>query len=175
MTLEKPGSRFLLGLDLGQARDHSAIAIAERLVELNGARDPITFVQQTRTRIIIRHLERIPLRTPYLDVVARVRAVTQQYQGRHLQVVMDATGVGAAVRDMLATCLPPSSFIGKAHAGNRGHRKRGRRTSHRVAPVGPVVNPSLSTPPDPCPSSSRSCADEMHLRPVEGSRWYEEW
>ncbi len=25
MTLEKPGSSFLLGLDLGQARDHSAI------------------------------------------------------------------------------------------------------------------------------------------------------
>ena len=102
MTIEKPGSRFHLGLDLGQARDHSALAIAERLVELAGARDPITFVQHTRTRIIIRHLERIPLRTPYPDVVARVRAVTQQYQGRNLQVVMDATGVGAAVRDMLA-------------------------------------------------------------------------
>ena len=81
MTLEKPGSRFLLGLDLGQARDHSAIAIAERLVELTGARDPITFIEHTRTRIIIRHLERIPLRTPYPDVVARVRAVTRLAPG----------------------------------------------------------------------------------------------
>ncbi len=36
MTLEKPGSRFLLGLDLGQARHHSAVTIAERLVELTG-------------------------------------------------------------------------------------------------------------------------------------------
>ena len=65
------------------------------------ARATLSPVQHTRTHIFIRHLERIPLRTPYPDVVARVRAVTQQYQGRHLQVVMDATGVGA-VRDMLA-------------------------------------------------------------------------
>ncbi len=36
MTIETPGSRFYLGLDLGQARDYSAIAIAERRVELTG-------------------------------------------------------------------------------------------------------------------------------------------
>ena len=102
MTLEPPGSRFYLGLDLGQARDYSAIAIAERRIELTGTRDPITFLHHTRTRILIGHLERIPLRTPYPDVVERVRTVTQQYCDRKLQVVMDATGVGAAVRDMLA-------------------------------------------------------------------------
>jgi hypothetical protein len=49
MTLEKPGSRFFLGLDLGQARDYSAIAVAERRVELTGAHDPITYLQGTRT------------------------------------------------------------------------------------------------------------------------------
>ena len=41
MTLLQPGSRFYLGLDLGQARDYSAIAIAERRVELTGARDRV--------------------------------------------------------------------------------------------------------------------------------------
>ncbi len=102
MTLETPGSRSCLGLDLGQARDYSAIAIAERRVELTGTHDPVTFLQHTRTRVLISHLERIPLRTPYPDVVARVRAIVQQFHppGK-LQVVMDATGVGAAVRDML--------------------------------------------------------------------------
>ncbi len=102
MTIEKPGSRFFLGLDLGQARDYSAIAVVERLVELTGARDAVTYIDQTRTRIIVRHLERIPLRTEYPDVVERVRAVAQSYRDRNLQIVMDATGVGAAVRDMLS-------------------------------------------------------------------------
>ena len=101
MTIEKLGSRYYLGLDLGQARDYSAIAIVERRVKLTGAHDPVTFLQHTRTRIVVRHLERVPLRTPYPDVVERVRQRVQPYRDRQIQVVMDATGVGAAVRDML--------------------------------------------------------------------------
>ncbi len=58
-------------------------------------------MNQTRTRIVIGYLERIPLRTPYQDVVAHVRSIVQRFHGRNLQVVMDATGVGAAVREML--------------------------------------------------------------------------
>jgi hypothetical protein len=102
MTLDRVGSRFYLGLDLGQARDYSAMAIAERRVERTGAHDPVTFAEHTITRVIVTHLERIPLRTPYPDVVARVRGLTQRFKDRKLEVVMDATGVGAAVRDMLA-------------------------------------------------------------------------
>ncbi|MFN0101305.1 MAG: hypothetical protein ACKV2U_04355, partial [Bryobacteraceae bacterium] len=117
MTFEQPGSRFLLGLDLGQARDHSAIAIAERRVELTGARDPVTYVDETRTRVLIRHLERIPLRTPYPQVVERVRAITQKFHGRKLQVVMDSTGVGAAVRDMLAAARLGVPVIGVTITG----------------------------------------------------------
>ena len=101
MTIETLGSRFYLGLDLGQARDYSAIAIVERRVALTGAHDPVTYLQHTRTRIVVRHLERIPLRTPYPDVVERVRQRVQPYRNRQIQVVLDATGVGAAVRDML--------------------------------------------------------------------------
>ncbi len=117
MTLDQSGSRFLLGLDLGQARDHSAIAIAERRVELTGVRDPVTYVDETRTRVLIRHLERIPLRTPYPQVVERVRAITQKFHGRKLQVVMDATGVGAAVRDMLAAARLGVPVIGVTITG----------------------------------------------------------
>ena len=120
MTIETPGSHFYLGLDLGQARDYSAIAVAERRVELTGARDPITYLDHTRTRIFVRHLERIPLRTPYPDVVARVRAITQQYAGRKIKVVMDATGVGAAVRDMLSRAQLGVPLAGVTITG--GHR-----------------------------------------------------
>jgi hypothetical protein len=101
MTLERLGSRYYLGLDLGQAKDYSAIAIAERRTDLTGEVDHVTYLEQTNTRILVTHLERIPLRTSYSDVVARVRRVTQRYKGHRLEIVMDATGVGAAVKDML--------------------------------------------------------------------------
>ena len=65
MTLERVGSRYYLGLDLGQARDYSAIAIAERRTELTGERDHVTYLDHTTTRILVTHLERIPLRTSY--------------------------------------------------------------------------------------------------------------
>jgi hypothetical protein len=57
MTLEPVTSRFYLGLDLGQARDYSAIAIVERRVELTGERDHITYLDRTVTRILVTHLE----------------------------------------------------------------------------------------------------------------------
>jgi hypothetical protein len=101
MTLERVGSRYYLGLDLGQARDYSAIAIAERRTELTGERDHVTYLDHTTTRILVTHLERIPLRTSYPEVVARVRGITQRYKGHCLEIIMDATGVGAAVKDML--------------------------------------------------------------------------
>jgi hypothetical protein len=101
MTLEPVTSRFYLGLDLGQAKDYSAIAIVERRVELTGERDPITYLDRTVTRILVTHLERIPLRTSYPEVVERVRSLTQPYPKRKIEIVMDATGVGGAVKDML--------------------------------------------------------------------------
>ncbi len=89
-------------MDLGQARDYSAIAILERRVEFTGEVDKVTFERCTRTRIVVHRLERIPLRTPYPDVVARVRDLTlNEAYLPNLEIVMDSTGVGAAVRDML--------------------------------------------------------------------------
>jgi hypothetical protein len=99
--LEQVGSRFYLGLDLGQAQDYSAIAVAERRIELTGTRDPVTYANHTRMRVLVRHLERLPLRTSYPDVVTRVRDVVQKFQGLKLEIYVDATGVGNAVHDML--------------------------------------------------------------------------
>ena len=74
---------FVVGVDLGQAHDPTAIAVAE-LVE------PDTH---------IRHLERLPLGTPYPAVVARIAAVVVALPGAEL--VVDATGVGRPVVDQL--------------------------------------------------------------------------
>ncbi|MBM3793495.1 MAG: hypothetical protein FJW31_05390 [Acidobacteria bacterium] len=88
---------------LGQARDYSGVAILERRIEPLGTHDPVTFARHERTRIIVNHIECIPLRTQYPDVVERIRALVEDRsrQKRHLEILLDATGVGAVVRDML--------------------------------------------------------------------------
>lgn len=50
----------------------------------------------------VRHLERLPLSTPYPKVVERVRAMLSSppLAGRSAALVVDATGVGAGVVDM---------------------------------------------------------------------------
>jgi len=78
---------FYLGLDLGQRRDPSAIAVVER------GRDQ---------RLLVRHLERIPLGTSYPRVVARVKKLLALDELRgNCSVAADAAGVGAQVMDML--------------------------------------------------------------------------
>src|ERR1044072_7483857 len=57
-----PERWYLVGVDLGQASDPTAIAVMEAI--------PAT------GRLRLRHLERAPLGTPYPDVVERVRRIT---------------------------------------------------------------------------------------------------
>ena len=70
---------------MGKTRDHTAIAIVERGDTLQ-----------------LRYAERVPLGTPYPKVVDRVRHMVRHdhLRGRCV-VVVDATGVGAPVVDML--------------------------------------------------------------------------
>ncbi len=87
---------FYLGLDLGQKRDHSAICVVER-VEAGQA-----FQQPVYREVVVRHLERAPLGTTYPQVVRRVRRILEspELEG-DCGVVVDATGVGAPVVEML--------------------------------------------------------------------------
>jgi hypothetical protein len=72
---------FYLGLDLGKKHDHTAIVIVERLGE----------------KLLVRHLERVALGTPYTAVVARILEIVQQIG--QCAVVVDGTGVGEPVVD----------------------------------------------------------------------------
>jgi hypothetical protein len=78
---------FYLGVDLGQRHDPTAIAVVERM---------------DQSSLRVRHLERVPLGTPYPGVVARVREIARH---RNLlgncALAVDGTGVGAPVVDML--------------------------------------------------------------------------
>jgi hypothetical protein len=97
----EPTAQYWIAVDLGQAVDFTAAAVFER-AELPGGWDPVMLAHSKATRISLRHLERLPLGTPYPEVIERLRLVTEQQElaGR-CRLVVDATGVGRPVVDAL--------------------------------------------------------------------------
>lgn len=104
-------SNFFMGLDLGQAKDYTALTLLERLSEEKVERVPVdhgafTMVQERQVRLPAhyhcRALERYPLGTPYPQIVMSVKERLQlpALRGR-TTLVVDATGVGRAVVDLL--------------------------------------------------------------------------
>ncbi len=101
-NLLKSAARFYVGLDLGQAQDYSAVAVVERAELLFPERDPITYSFRAETRYTVRHAERIRLGLPYPEVVEHVRQLVRRSPlGKNVKVVVDGTGVGAPVVDLL--------------------------------------------------------------------------
>jgi len=70
-------SEYYLGLDLGQKKSSTAIAVVERTVDREERRSAVTWELEwhelSRPRVAVRHWERIPLRTSYVEVVDRTR------------------------------------------------------------------------------------------------------
>ena len=85
---------FLLGVDLGQAQDFTALCILERSSTHDDNDAPV---------YAARHLERLPIGTPYPVQVARVKALHDRLkaEGHEVRLVVDQTGVGRPVVDML--------------------------------------------------------------------------
>ena len=87
---------FYLGLDLGQRRDNTAIAIVEKIESRSqwGHTEFLSFH--------VRHAERVLLGTPYALVVERVKQIVQTQPLRgNCAIAVDATGVGAPVVEMM--------------------------------------------------------------------------
>jgi hypothetical protein len=92
---------YFVGVDLGQSRDFTAIAVVER-AERKGAWDPVMFSWRKAVALHLRYLERIPLGTPYPEVVNRVVEVTRSPElADRCHLAVDGTGVGRPVVDML--------------------------------------------------------------------------
>jgi hypothetical protein len=87
---------YVIGLDLGQARDHSALAVVERVVE------PRPDGGGPLSRYAVHHLRRWPLRTSYTAVAADLAGLVRAPPLCRPVVVVDQTGVGRAVVDVLA-------------------------------------------------------------------------
>jgi hypothetical protein len=109
--------------------------------ELTGEFDPAVFAWRKQVALRLRYLERVPLGTPYPDIVERVRRTTRapELAGRR-HVAVDATGVGRPVVDMLrnaglgATTLPAIITGGAAEADEASCRRPERHDSfgHRL-------------------------------------------
>lgn len=89
---------FVVGVDLGQSTDYTAIAVIERVTTLtlldNGD------VKQ-EVNFHLRHLERPPLGTKYTDIATSVVALLDQPPlTRDTPLIVDKTGVGTGVLDM---------------------------------------------------------------------------
>ncbi len=84
-------AKFYVGLDLGQSRDYTALCVAEK-VPPEGSDD---------YELHVRHLERFR-DVLYPDVAERVRKLMDAPELKNNSALaVDATGVGAAVVDML--------------------------------------------------------------------------
>ena len=92
--------RHFVGVDLGQVHDFTALAVLEQPVVW--AHDPPA---RRRPAYALRHLQRLPLGTPYPEVVRSVVALLQTPALSGATLGVDQTGVGRAVVDLLAEAL----------------------------------------------------------------------
>jgi hypothetical protein len=99
-------NRFYLGLDLGQRRDFTAVAVVERVEPVLVRFDYVAWLRRpvpVEAKFAVRHVERFPLGTSYVAIVDRVRRMVRRPELRgHCSLVVDATGGGAVV-DLLRT------------------------------------------------------------------------
>ena len=91
---------FYLGLDLGKLQDFTALAVVER-EDPSLAWSPSS-IRTASTALLVRHLERAPLGTPYTRVVERVKELTRHRNLNGLcYLTVDSTGVGVPVVESL--------------------------------------------------------------------------
>jgi hypothetical protein len=131
-----------IGLDLGQRQDPAALAILERTHQVTPARNPVTLDLENYILFTLRHAERFPLGLPYITIVHRIGCLVRSLTGSicgawpvssghlcspHKTLVVDASGVGAPVVEMLreanlGIAIVPVVITGgqEAHAGPCG-------------------------------------------------------
>lgn len=127
--MRKP-TKFFIGADLGKSRDYSAFAIVER-VEGKGAFCPVWFAYQKTVELRLRHLERVPLGTRFTEVAERATKLARQpgMEGA-TELIVDATGVGSAVMEMLQPAGIPCPVVGVTITG--GFRESASDGFHHV-------------------------------------------
>lgn len=99
---------YILGVDLGQTQDYTALAVLECSKVFEGLE-----AKKYKYHYAVRHLERLPIGTPYPIQVKRVKELCERLETQERKaplLVVDQTGVGRPVVDMLrAADLTPAA------------------------------------------------------------------
>jgi hypothetical protein len=100
-------TNYYVGLDLGQSQDYTALAVVQKIP---------TYDEETgkhAKELHLKHLERYPLKTPYTHIADTVRDLLTgppftddirdgfRIRKAQTELVVDKTGVGVAVTDLL--------------------------------------------------------------------------
>lgn len=100
---------YYVGVDLGQSQDYTAIAALKQTYEIK-IQEAVPGLDAMRHASInkvpvyeLRLLERPALHTPYPEIIERIKTILSGPELRdHATTVVDNTGVGRAVTDMMA-------------------------------------------------------------------------
>jgi hypothetical protein len=95
---------YVMGLDLGQLSDPSALAILEVGLRVTDVNDVVPGYD-------LRYLERYPLRTSYPEIVRSVRTLYHRLPEGLRWLVVDSTGVGRPVVDMFREAGVPTANV----------------------------------------------------------------
>ena len=120
----------LIGVDLGQQRDPTAICVAE----MESREDP-----RPQWHYLIRHLERLPLRTSYPEVARRVETIASGVRdktGVSPELYVDATGVGTPIVDLLRYGAPAVSTVIAVYFTHGDRRSEDEIDSYRQIKLG---------------------------------------
>lgn len=93
---------FYVGMDVGQSIDPSAIAAVQHVVtpgEWKCNDEARTWKQEKKERYLVRHLERIPLQTPYPVQINHVSGLLSREPLCNATFGIDFTGCGRPVAD----------------------------------------------------------------------------
>ena len=89
-------NNYILGIDVGQSRDYTAICVLEPIETKDGYKYHCTYIK------------RLPLNKTFSDMALDVKSMVEQLEVTgHVSVIIDKTGVGAPVVelvDSLTTC-----------------------------------------------------------------------
>ena len=89
--MEKLESTYV-GVDIGQQRDYTAIAVIERYLDPAGHSD-----------YHVRHLGRLPLKLDYTRQVDLIIDIVQKMKAQQPDIVVDVGGVGRPILDLLTS------------------------------------------------------------------------
>jgi hypothetical protein len=98
--------QFYLGVDLGQSQDPTAVVLVEREQVTLPEIDPESYERIIDYVYHVKGTRRLKLGTPYPEIVRQVTSIASMLPGpRQLTYVVDATGVGRPVVDLLRDAI----------------------------------------------------------------------